>query len=116
MKEITIWLTYDLGVGGDFPSIYSWLDDKKAVECGNNVAYLIFRCPDNINSDEEFVKFLKSELEEKIKFKPGNRIYIVRKAFDQYEQGKTIGSFVIGKRKANPWEGFGETTENKIDG
>jgi hypothetical protein len=116
MKKITIWLTYDLGVGGDFPSIYSWLDDKKAVECGNNVACLNLPYPDNINSDKAFVEFLKSELENKIKFQPGNRIYIVRKAFDQDRQGKTIGSFVIGKRKANPWEGFGETAENKIDG
>jgi hypothetical protein len=38
MKKIAIWFTYDLGVGGDFQGLYSWLDDREAIECGNNNA------------------------------------------------------------------------------
>ncbi len=116
MKKMTIWLTYDLGVGGDFQGIYSWLDDHKAIECGNNNAYIRnYEYLDNITTDDEFVAALKDELESKITFKPGNRIYIVRQSIDGKNKGKNIGSFVIGKRKASPWEGFGTKTENSID-
>ena len=34
----TFWLSYDLGVGGDYPGLYQWLDDHQAVVCGNNMA------------------------------------------------------------------------------
>jgi hypothetical protein len=115
MKEIALWLTYDLGVGGDFQGLYSWLDDNKAVECGNNVAFFTFSFPDEIGSDADFDQYLRTELESKIGIKPGNRIYIVREAFDDNRKGKTIGTFVVGKRKASPWEGFGSTTVNQID-
>lgn len=112
MKKIAIWLTYDLGVGGDFQKLYSWLDDHEAIECGNNVAYIKYRYPDKITTDSEFVTHLKKELEKRIEIKPTNRIYIIRKSLDK---GSTSGIFVFGKRKASPWEGFGSNTENTID-
>jgi hypothetical protein len=112
MKKIAIWLTYDLGVGGDFQGLYSWLDDKKSIECGNNNAYFKYSFSDAITSDDQLLAALKAELEEKVSFKAGNRIYIIRKSIDT---GKSTGSFVIGKRKANPWEGFGTKSEATID-
>jgi len=115
MKKIAIWLTYDLGVGGDFQGLYSWLDDKDAIECGNNNAYFTFSFSDTINSDTQLLEILKKDLEGKVSFKAGNRIYIVRKSLDASKAGKSIGSFVIGKRKASPWEGYGTKTENTID-
>lgn len=104
-----------MGVGGDFQGMYSWLDDNEATECGSNNTFFNYSYPDNIQTDNEFVEFLKNELESKINFKPGNRIYIIRKSIDKNKNGKTIGSFIIGKRKANPWEGFGTKVENSID-
>lgn len=115
MKTVAIWLTYDMGVGGDFQGVYSWLDDHKAIECGNNNAFIKYQYPDTIETDQAFATYIKEDLEKRIKFKPGNRIYIMRKAFDSTRNGKTMGSFIIGKRKASPWEGFGEKTENSID-
>ena len=115
MKKIVIWLTYDMGVGGDFQGIYSWLDDYEAIECGNNNAFFKYSYPDKIQTDEDFVEHLKKELESKINFIPGNRIYIIRKSIDSEKNGKTTGSFILGKRKANSWEGFGTKTENSID-
>jgi hypothetical protein len=111
-----MWLTYDLGSGGDFQGIYAWLDDNKAIECGNNCAYISdYEYPETITTDMNFVDFFKKELEKNINFKSGNRIYIVRKSLDTDKKGKSIGSFVIGKRRANTWEGFGTKTENTID-
>ena len=37
MKKF-IWLSYDLGIGGDYESLYSWLDNHEAKECGDSVA------------------------------------------------------------------------------
>ena len=115
MKKITIWLIYDLGVGGDFQGIYSWLDDNAAIECGNNNAFLKYSYPDNIETEKDFIKHITNELKSKIDFKPGNRVYIVKKSLDKGNEDKIAGSFIIGKRKASPWEGFGTKTENSID-
>ena len=27
-----IWLSFDLGIGGDYPGLYKWLDNHKAIE------------------------------------------------------------------------------------
>ena len=106
MKKIAIWFTYDLGVGGDFQGLYSWLDDKEAIECGNNNAYFSYSYSDSIASDEQLLSELKTELEKKVSFKAGNRKYIIRKSLNSDKNGKSIGSFVVGKRKASPQKNF----------
>ncbi|GHT52024.1 hypothetical protein AGMMS49982_11170 [Bacteroidia bacterium] len=108
-KEVSIWMSYDLGVGGDFEGLYAWLDDHGAIECGNNVAH--FKYKSAFTTDKEFAHFLKQDLTAKVKFTATNRIYIVRPT----ENGKTIGTFIVGKRKASPWEGFGTKTDNTVD-
>jgi hypothetical protein len=115
MKKMKMWLSYDLGVSGDFEHLYSWLDDKKATECCNNCAFLEYEFPDSIVSDTQFVKKLKQELEERVEFKPGNRIYLIIQSLEEKTKGKPRGIFLIGKRKANPWEGYGTKATNVID-
>jgi hypothetical protein len=110
--NLSVWLTYDLGVSGDYQGLYSWLDDYEATECGNNVAYIKYDIPETIKTDKDFVKYLLDDLNEKVNFTPTNRIYIVRRSL---ERDKTIGSYIMGKRKANPWEGFGTKIDNTID-
>lgn len=106
MKK-TVWLTYDLGVKGDYQNLYAWLDDHKAKECGNNLAY--FHYDIDTKNDEDFVAHLREDLEKTINFQPGNRIYVVRKKSE--EDNGSVGSFIIGKRKANPWEGYGKKND-----
>ena len=113
MKTISIWMTYDLGVGGDYQGMYSWLDDYEAAECGNNAAFVKFQHPENLKTDKEFTELLTEALKQKIKLIPSNRIYIVWASLDEE---KTIGRFIFGKRKANSWEGFGSKVDNTIDG
>ena len=36
----TIWISYDLGVSGDYEGMYEWLDDHSATECGSSVAFV----------------------------------------------------------------------------
>ncbi len=51
MKK-TIWLSYDLGVKGDYEGLYAWLDDHGAIECGESVAFFNFE----IKNEENLVE------------------------------------------------------------
>lgn len=101
-------MSYDLGVQGDYPHLYEWLDDLGAVECGNSVAYFKFEC----SSLENLIDELKINLIGKVSLKPQNRIYVVFRK----DEATLAGRFIFGKRKANPWEGYsknGETAEDE---
>lgn len=113
MKK-SIWISYDLGVQGDYDHLYAWLDNHKALECGNSVAYLVYEVPDGTN-DKQFFEIIKADMEKTIKFVPGNRIYVVRRIKND-QKDSYYGQFLIGKRKASPWEGFGDKTESISDG
>lgn len=100
----TFWLSYDLGVGGDYPSLYQWLDDRQALVCGNGIAFFKMDDPENKGFD-----LLKKELEEHVDLKPGNVLYAIGKD----ENGKIMGRFLYGKRKAAPWVGFGSAAQEE---
>ena len=108
MKK-AVWISYDLGIKGDYQGLYSWLDDHNAIECGNSVAFIHYPTKKNL------IPELKKDLESKIDFKSGDRIYIVR---IEAIEGKDLirGRFIIGKRKSNPWEGYGTKTTDTVDG
>lgn len=38
-KDQTIWLSYDLGLKGDYPGLYAFLDAQEARECGEGLAF-----------------------------------------------------------------------------
>lgn len=103
MKK-SIWISYDLGIKGDYPSLYSWLDKKKAVECGNSIAFLLYEC------EKDLIAELKNELEKELEFSNGDRIYVIYKQDD-----KIKGHFIRGGRKMSPWTGYAPTFENLFD-
>lgn len=92
-----IWLSFDLGVAGDYEGMYAWLDDKGAKECGNSVASFMF--PSD-NGDP--VTSLKSEIEDAVTLNKRSRVYVV-----YGHEGKYKGRFVVGGRKNPPWDGYG---------
>ncbi len=108
-NQKSIWMSYDLGVRGDYPGLYRWLDSKKAKECGNSVAFFNYEFETN-PLDE-----LKEDLEKNVDFKSGDRVYIIIDILLDKEV-RTGGKFIIGNRKASPWEGYAPVEENKIDG
>ena len=95
----TIWLSYDLGVKGDYSSLYSWLDNHNAVECGDSLATLKYE----VSDEEALPNILKNDLESNVTFGKLDRVYLVWKN----KQGVNKGRFIIGKRKASPWQGYG---------
>ena len=97
----TFWLSYDLGLKGDYEGLYQWLDEHQAKECG--VALAVFKR--NVGND--FVDSIKSELNEKVQFEKGDRVYLI------WRDGKlNKGKFIVGGRKRAPWEGYASTIEN----
>lgn len=91
-----IWISYDLGVNGDYESLYTWLDDHEAKECGSSVAYLKYRFED------ELIESLKADLSTAVSLNQRSRIYVVFR-----RQGKYVGTFAVGRRKGAPWDGYG---------
>jgi hypothetical protein len=105
--EKSIWLSYDLGVQGDYTGLYAWLDNLEAKECGNNVALFKYE----IDDEEDLREKIKADLSEHVTLEKHDRIYIL---FSDSETKKRKGCFLFGKRKASPWKGYGDG-EDEID-
>ena len=99
-----IWLSYDLGVNGDYENMYAWLDNHGAKECGGSVAYLQF------THDGDLPASLKSDIESGVALNKRSRICVIYK-----KDAKLSGRYVVGQRKGAPWEGFGDKDETEED-
>lgn len=112
MKK-TFWLSYDLGIKGDYEHLYIWLDKHEAVECGDSVACFKYDVPVNL-SDDEIIEQLKDDLMKSVNLDDNKwaRIYCIRK--DSQTNG-VKGKFIIGNRKGNPWEGMACKDTDKVE-
>ena len=105
MPTSSIWLTYDLGVDGDYESLYHWLDTHDAVECGDSVAYFRY------DHKRDLVEDLRKELGRVMKLRLKDRVYVVFPS----KGGKYKGRFILGRRKPAPWVGVAGKAEETID-
>lgn len=103
--KMAIWLSFDLGVRGDYEGFYTWLDSKGAIECGNGFAFFKY------DVSEDIVERLKKDIEENVEVNKKTRIYIVYR--DEKTQ-KMKGQFILGARKDAPWSGYAGN-QNQID-
>lgn len=90
-----IWLTFDLGVRGDYDSLYKWLDSRQAKDCGDNVAYVKFQFEANLIDE------LTTSLLSEIKTTPASRFYVIGRWDEKFR-----GKFIVGHRKPPVWAGF----------
>ena len=104
MKKLRIWLSYDLGIRGDYEGLYKWLDEHDAVETGNSCASFWFDSKDN--NDDTIKKTLLREWR-CFETNKNTRMYVIRKSI---MNGKELmrGGFLIGARRGNPWEGYAD--------
>lgn len=91
MKPMRHWLSFDLGLRGNYDELYEWLDKMEARECGDSMATFV-----TAKSREQITKELLRFLDGK------TRIYLVN--------SKQGGKFIIGKRKRDPWAGYAEAS------
>lgn len=102
-----VWLSYDLGVKGDYEGLYAWLDDHEAKECGDSVAYFEYRY-----SKDPLVE-LTEELKKSLALTNATRLYAI--VVDP-KTNRSRGRFLIGSRRAAPWVGRGTVhSESQTD-
>jgi len=94
--KATIWIMFDLGVRGDYPGMYEFLDGRGAKECGDSAAFLGYEYK------KELIGELKKDLEATVSLDRRSRVYVV---FPE-KNGKYKGRFIAGKRKQSPWTGY----------
>ena len=92
-----VWVSFDLGVRGDYDGFYTWLDSKSAIECGGNLAFF------NYSAAGDIIESLKSEIKEHVEIARKTRIYVI---YRDPKTKKMKGKFVFGTRKAAPWTGY----------
>jgi hypothetical protein len=99
MPKKAIWLSYDLGVRGDYEGLYAWLDAHGARECGTSLAVLSYDFSGGLTES------LKEDLKAAVELDRKSRIYVIW----LHDERKTMqGRFIVGGRKAPPWSGYAE--------
>lgn len=71
MPKQRIWLSYDLGIDGDYEGLYYWLDSYDAKECGDSIATFIFEYKNDL------IKELKQDLLNSVQIKNKDRFYVI---------------------------------------
>ncbi len=102
-----IFLSFDLGLKGDYQSMYSWLDEKGAKECGNSLAFFT-----SSEFDGDIPKKLEKDLRNNIDFSNTDRVYII---YWNEKEKKLKGKFIIGNRKRAVWEGYRQDSSDQED-
>lgn len=101
-----IWISYDLGVRGDYEGIYTWLDEHGAIECGDSIAFLKYEFP------EDLIESLKKDFKESIDVTKKTRVYVI---WRDTETKKMKGRFILGTRQSSPWTGYAGGEEELED-
>ena len=98
-----IWISYDLGLKGDYTGLYTLLDALQAKECGDSIAFYQKEYRGDLK------QAIREEIEKNVKLNKSDRIYIT---YLDDEAGKIKGSFIFGGRKRAPWEGYSVGAQN----
>ncbi len=96
MRKNVFWLTYDLGIDGDFDGLYAWLDEIGAKECGDSACYFEFD-PGRVDPPKAILAAVRKHA----KLRSRDRIYLI-----WLKDGKTTGRFIAGSRRRAPWAGY----------
>ena len=101
-----IWISYDLGVSGDYEGMYEWLDDHCATECGSSFSFV----NEHDHDGDDLLQALKRDIQGSVEIGKRSRIYVLRRI-----DGREKGSFLFGRRKGAPWKGYGHQSKTAVD-
>lgn len=102
----TVWISYDLGIRGDYEGLYAWLDSHRASECGDSLAVLKFE------HDGALLDRLREDLKKNVTLDKRSRVYVI---FRDVTTNKNKGVFIVGGRKAPVWTGYSPSDASAID-
>lgn len=100
-----IWLSYDLGVRGDYEGMYTLLDALDAKECGDSMSSCVF--PYN----KDLLAELKAAIKKQVTLASRSRIYVIYPS----PSGKYKGKFLFGHRKSPVWTGYAGNGSDEED-
>ncbi|MFZ1103192.1 MAG: hypothetical protein WAN86_10195 [Hyphomicrobiaceae bacterium] len=106
MTTSTVWISYDLGVRGDYEGLYAWLDAHDAKECGDSLAVLAY------SHDGALLDKLKADIKKHVTIDKRTRIYVV---YRDKATGKNKGRFIFGARRAPVWTGYAPSDMATVD-
>lgn len=102
----SFWMSYDLGLKGDYTGLYTFLDSLDAKECGDSIAFF------QKDFGDKFIEALKKEIEKYVKISKTDRIYVI---YSDSKTKKSKGKFLYGGRKRAPWEGYATKSTSVTD-
>jgi len=106
MTKKPVWISFDLGVRGDYEGIYQFLDAHGAKECGDSLGFLLFEFKKDLLAE------LKRDLANSVTMDKRTRIYVI---FPD-ENGVHKGRFITGgRRKRAPWFGYATADQTEED-
>ena len=100
----TIWLSYDLGVRGDYEALYTWLDSHAAKECGDSLAVLSYKYGGKL------VDVLKADLRKTITVDKRSRIYVI---YRDRAAIRTRG-LLLGVGAHRTWTGYASVDDGTL--
>ena len=103
-KKKSIWLSFDFGLKGNYSALFTFLDNHKAIDCGNGLAYFVYENENHLKS-EDLIEKLKDELKESVNPSSSDRIYVIWRDDDK-STSSVKGKFLFGNRKAPIWNGY----------
>lgn len=101
----TVWMSYDLGIEGDYEGLFAWLASHNARECGEALAHFPYPFRQNL------LRELAADLKRKVKLGRRSRVYLIYKD----ELGLLRGKFVVGSRRRPPWAGYATDDQTEDD-
>jgi hypothetical protein len=108
-----VWISFDFGLKGDYTGLYTWLDNQNAVECGNGLAFFMYKSS-QLHSETDgkaIINLLSADLKEAVNLSKTDRVYIIIK---DSKTNKVKGEFINGTRRQSPWEGYGKLGSGKV--
>ena len=100
--ETRYWISFDLGLMGDYSHFYEWLDARGAEECGSGTASIV---------STKSLDTIIGEVRDVLKDAPRARVYLLSKLSD----GRFGGKFVVGGRRKAPWAGFAVRASDAVE-
>lgn len=96
MSLSTIWISFDLGIRGDYEGLYAWLDQHNAKECSDSLALVSYE------HSGSMLDALKEDLGNAVDTNKRTRMYVI---YRDDKTKKMKGHFLFGGRRAPPWTG-----------
>lgn len=102
-QKAKVWLSYDLGINGDYQGLYTWLDKLDAKECGDSMAII-----KEFSYSGDLVQSVISNIKKNVEIRKTDRFYLICTK-------PVIAKFIIGGRKRSPWVGYSVDSTNEAD-